>query len=195
LVEEATAVPPSQNPLNPLKTSVHAFPVAYPPSQEMFDPFAVEPHAWLRQPRVNPQEVIDATPEAVEDMSDGFDRMEVDAPGATEAGARPPRNVASELYGVWFSSGSTLGSRPSSYASSAGSSPLYCDAELPTSSESALEADLDAPSACAIEIPGSPTSLDPEETTACDSLGDDTGRSAASLKNQAMAARVAGSRK
>jgi hypothetical protein len=88
-------------PAQPLKTSVHVYPAVYVSSQVTYDPFVIDPHGWLRDMRANPREVIDTTPEAVGDILGGF-RMEVEASCAKEAGTRPPRNVTSELYGVWF---------------------------------------------------------------------------------------------
>ncbi|KAF8526477.1 hypothetical protein JB92DRAFT_3140122 [Gautieria morchelliformis] len=74
-VEEHTPVPHSDNPLNPPKTLVHAYPAVYEPSQLTSDPFAVAPHAWLRDRRANTRQFIDTTAEAVADILNGFDRM------------------------------------------------------------------------------------------------------------------------
>ncbi|KAF8526485.1 hypothetical protein JB92DRAFT_2872146 [Gautieria morchelliformis] len=169
-IEEHTPMPPSDNPLNPPKTSVHAYPAVYEPSQLTSDPFVVAPHAWLRDRRANTRESIDTTAEAVADILSGFDTMDVDEPSEKMKGGRLPRNVSSEseLYGIWYSSESTIASPCSS---SAGSSPLSSEAELPTSSENALEAHLDSQSACTVEIPeyavspASGASLDPEAKT------------------------------
>ncbi|KAF8508707.1 hypothetical protein JB92DRAFT_3120676 [Gautieria morchelliformis] len=154
-VEEHTPVAHSDNPLNPLKTSLHAYPAVYQPSQPTSDPFVVVPHAWLRDHRTNTRESIGPTAEAVADTLSGFDRMDIDAPSEKMKGGRLPRNVSSELYGIWFSNESTI---PLPCSSRAGLSPLFSDAERSTSSE-ALKAHLDAPSGCTVEMPENAVSL------------------------------------
>ncbi|KAF8526474.1 hypothetical protein JB92DRAFT_3108270 [Gautieria morchelliformis] len=124
--------------------------------------------------RANTRESIDATAEAVADILSGFDRMDVDEPSEKMKGARVPRNVSSELYGICRAP----------------------DVKLECSG-----GHVDAPSACTVEMPenavspASGASLDPEAKmeakTACDSPGDDSmtsGPSAARLKNQARIA-------
>ncbi|KAF8508702.1 hypothetical protein JB92DRAFT_577219 [Gautieria morchelliformis] len=154
-VEEHTPLPHSDNPLNPLKTSVHAYPAVYEPSQFTSDPFVVAPHAWLRDRRTNTRESIDPTAEVVADTLSGSDHMDIDEPSAKMKGGRLPRNASSELYGIWVSNQSTI---PLPCSSRAGLSPLFSDAERPTSSE-ALEAHLNAPSGCIVEMPQNSVSL------------------------------------
>ncbi|KAF8508705.1 hypothetical protein JB92DRAFT_2832271 [Gautieria morchelliformis] len=164
-----------------LSMSVHAYPTVYQPSQPRSDPFVVMPHAWLRDHRTTPRESIGPTAEAVANTLSGFDCMDIDELSEKMKGGWLPRNVTLELYGIWFSNESTI---PLPCSSRAGLSPLFSDAKRPTSSESALEAHLDAPRVCTGEIPengvslASGASLDPEAKmeaeTACDSRGDNS---------------------
>ncbi|KAF8526481.1 hypothetical protein JB92DRAFT_3108286 [Gautieria morchelliformis] len=147
-VEEHTPVPPSDNPSTLPK--------------RRFTP------TRLSTSRPSGRQTLSSSRRTpVADVLSGFDRMDVDEQSERMTGGRLPRNVSSEseLYGMWYSSESTIASP---FSSSAGSSPLCSETELPTSSESAVEAHLDAPSGCAVEIPenvvslASGASLDPE---------------------------------
>lgn len=134
--------PKKQNPLNPERTLVHSFPTPYAPSQLTSNPFIVKHNPWLRDPRTNSTKHIDPTPEAVEEILDGFDHMDVDDPDATvnttleQLSKLPRQRIAStESLVTWSSGESTATSRTSSYSLSAGSSPRFSDAELASPTE------------------------------------------------------------
>ena len=139
---QRSSLPKKQNPLNPYRTPGHAFPTPYAPSQLTSNPFTVEHHPWLRDPRTNSMKYIDPTPEAVEEILDGFDHMDVDDPDATvnttsEPVSKFPRQriVSTGSSVTWSSGESTAASRTSSYSLSVRSSPRFSDTELASPTE------------------------------------------------------------
>ena len=94
----------------------------------------------------------------MEDILDGFDRMDVDEPYAEVTDKQLPhllaqRNASSESIAIWFSATSNAASRAPSYSSGAQSSPHMSEVELPISGEGTLEAELDDGSReCTLEM-------------------------------------------